>query len=131
MVAPFIVSFYFLFIAYMRFQVNIKMHLFFNYFKNLYLIKNRMYDISSPMSKRNELHRPMVPREFERCLETLGLSQQEYAVIAGISYQTINKRSVGRSKVPNEGVLLLRLLAERPELLPILKGITGKNDALF
>ncbi len=88
-----------------------------------------MYDISSPMSKRNELHKPMTPREFEECLEILGLTQQEYAAIAGISYQTINKRSVGRSRVPNEGVLLLRLLIERPELVPVLEGIAGKNDA--
>ncbi len=80
------------------------------------------------MSKRSELARGMTPREFESVLETLGLDQQEYAAITELSYQTINKRSVGRSRVPNEGVLLLRLLVERPELVPVLKGIAGKND---
>lgn len=82
------------------------------------------------MSKRTELARPMAPREFENALEALGLDQQEYAAITGLSYPTICRRGLGKSKVPNEGVLLLRLLVERPELLPILKGIAGKNEGL-
>lgn len=81
------------------------------------------------MSKRSELNKPMAPREFEITLETLGLDQQEYAAITGLSYPTICRRGLGKSNIPNEGVLLLRLLAERPELLPLVKSIAGKNDA--
>ena len=67
------------------------------------------------MAKSSE---KMTKKEFQDCLDMAGLSQLAYADLIGLTGSTVRRRKSGDSRIPTEGIILLRLLAAHPELLP-------------
>jgi plasmid maintenance system antidote protein VapI len=77
------------------------------------------------MSKKSNPRVPMGGAEFKQCLESIGLSEYVYSEVIGLSHGTVNRRVNDKSAVPPETAILVRLLASRPELLPLVYELAG------
>lgn len=69
-------------------------------------------------------------REFQDCLDRIGISQKQYAGLAELESSTLRRRKVNQSAISTEAAILLRLLAERPELLPLAWAKSGLPEGV-
>lgn len=82
------------------------------------------------MSKLDEFAKPMTPDEFQECLDAMGLKQKQYAAMIGVGRLAISKRKSGESKIPSEGAILVRILAENPQLVKDAWEAAGKPEGV-
>lgn len=69
----------------------------------------------------------MSPDEFKQALRSTGLSQVEFAELCGVPLRTAAHWSTTRA--PNVAATLIALLAERPELVSVLRQIAKRREA--
>lgn len=62
--------------------------------------------------------------EYRDAISTLGYSQHAFAKLVGASPRTGQKWALGETRVPGSVALLTRLLLARPELKPVVEGMT-------
>ena len=67
------------------------------------------------------------PDEFKQSLQSCGLQQVEFARLTGTSVRTTNHWA--RHRCPNVVAALVDLLAERPELVDVLRKIHERREA--
>jgi DNA-binding transcriptional regulator YiaG len=66
----------------------------------------------------------MEPGEYRESIAVLGYTQQSFAKLVGASPRTGQKWALGEARVPGSVELLIRLMRSRPELKPVIEGIT-------
>lgn len=72
----------------------------------------------------------MSGQEFQQCLDAAGLSQKQYSIMAEVSANTIGRRKINIANTTPEAALLVRLLAERPELVPLAWKLVGIPEGI-
>lgn len=82
------------------------------------------------MNEKTEFKNPMDGPEFQDCLNRAGLAQKQYAAMIGVNSIAIAKRKAGTTKIPSEGAILLRVMAQRPEIVDLVWEAAGRPEGV-
>ncbi len=82
------------------------------------------------MSDQTKFKKPMDGAEFQECLNRAGLAQKQYAAMIGVKGVAIAKRKAGTTNIPPEGALLLRVMAQRPEIVDLVWEAAGRPEGV-
>lgn len=72
----------------------------------------------------------MTPTQYRAALESLGLTQDQAAILLGVSIKTSNSWANGRHRIPKSVAIMLRLLRENRELYEKLQKSEFHNAGL-
>lgn len=70
----------------------------------------------------------MTKSELRDALSDLGLNQSEFARMIGIDPRQVRRWVAGDTAVPGPVVVLVKLWLERPELVAVVKQLSGQRE---